>query len=66
MDRLMDLDPRDPERTILAIEKTSRDALVTMSCGHVLKLNVLFMYRVGDRGRCFECRDPKFRKEGCR
>ena len=57
------LDPRGPERTIVAVDKSgTRVARVTLSCGHVREWNILYSYEIGERGRCLACGAADFAK----
>jgi hypothetical protein len=51
------IDPRGPERTIVAVDKRSDGAYITLSCGHVRCWNQIFSYHVGEKGRCFTCKE---------
>ena len=48
-------DPRGPIRTIIAVEKRTDVALVTLSCGHIAHFNQIFHYKVGSDARCRAC-----------
>lgn len=48
-------DPRGPLRTIVAVQRESYAALVTLSCGHVNELNQIYSYKIGEDVRCFTC-----------
>lgn len=51
-------DPRGPLRTIkkvLPIARTGERRL-SLSCGHVSKVNPTFAYKTGDEHHCMTCR----------
>ena len=49
-------DPRGPMRTITKVERHTDRTDVTLDCGHVRQWNQIYTYTVGNRGRCFACR----------
>ena len=50
-------DPRGHEREIVAIEARTDETRATLSCGHIARLNQIYVYRIGDRCRCLKCRE---------
>lgn len=50
------MDPRGPDRTIVAVEPTASETRVTLDCGHIGHANQIYSYRIGDTYRCFACR----------
>jgi len=50
-------DPRGPIRKIVSVHESPTGGLteVSLSCGHVAKLNQIYHYTVGNDCRCFQC-----------
>ena len=58
----IDNDPRGPRRTIKAVHidpKGGSTKVEFNECTHVVDRVNHFSYRVGDRDRCFACRESK-------
>lgn len=49
------IDPRGPQRTIVAAESTPQRWNLTLDCGHVQHGTSHFDFRVGNRFHCMAC-----------
>jgi hypothetical protein len=62
-------DPRGPERKIVETSfdgNRSPQLFVKLDCGHMPDLNPIYAYRVGDRCRCYACRDSPLARKAVR
>jgi hypothetical protein len=51
-------DQRGPQRLIVQVETDPNGGLTTLhlDCGHAVKANQIYSYRVGDKARCMACK----------
>jgi hypothetical protein len=48
-------DPRGPKRKAVKVSPGTAVTQVELQCGHVAKLNPIFMHRIGDFYHCYQC-----------